>query len=134
LLFRLSHVFSKELLWKGQDMVNHIVLMKFKNGISEPDIKDLEISMDDLPNKITEIHTYEFGRNLVSSQKSYDFALVALFANLQTLQQYQSHPQYLKVAEKIRKICDDIISVNFEGSDAGSTAIERPPWDPIPLK
>ena len=115
-------------------MINHIVLMKFKPDVSSADIEDLEKSLDDLPNKIIEIHSYEFGRNLVPSEKAYDFALVALFANLQTLDQYREHPQHLKVLVKIRKLCDDLITVDFEGSDADSTAIERSVWDPSPLQ
>lgn len=115
-------------------MINHVVLMKFKPDARPADIEDLEKSLDDLPNKIIEIHSYEFGRNLVHSERSYDFALVSLFANLQTLDQYRKHPQHLKVLDKIRKLCDDLVSVDFEGSDAGSTAVERSVWDMDPFK
>ena len=114
-------------------MINHVVLMKFKPQASRADIADLEKELDDLPNKIIEIHSYEFGRNLVQSDRSYDFALVSLFANLQTLDRYRKHPRHLKVLKKIRELCDDIVTVDFEGSDAGSTAIERPAWDVSPL-
>jgi hypothetical protein len=118
----------------GCAMINHVVLMKFKPDASQADIEDLEKSLDDLPNKIIEIHSYEFGRDLVRSDRSYDFALVSLFANLQTLEQYRNHPQHLMVVQKIRHLCDDIVTVDFEGSDAGSTAIERSAWDISPLK
>ena len=114
-------------------MINHVVLMKFKPQAGQADIEDLEKELDDLPNKIIEIHSYEFGRNLVQSDRSYDFALVSLFANLQTLDQYRNHPRHLKVLKKIRELCDDIVTFDFEGSDAGSTAIERSAWDVSPL-
>jgi hypothetical protein len=115
-------------------MINHVVLMKFKPEASPADIEDLERSLDDLPNKIIEIHSYEFGRDLVRSERSYDFALVSLFANLRTLDRYRKHPLHLKVLEKIRNLCDDLVTVDFEGSDAGSTAIERSVWDTGPFK
>jgi len=114
-------------------MINHVVLMKFKPQTSQADIDDLEKELDDLPNKIIQIHSYEFGRNLVRSDRSYDFALVSLFANLQTLDQYRNHPRHLKVLKKIRQLCDDIVTADFEGSDAGSTTIERSAWDISPL-
>ena len=114
-------------------MINHVVLMKFKPHTGQADIEDLAKELDDLPNKIIEIHSYEFGRNLVQSDRSYDFALVSLFANLQTLDQYRNHPRHLKVQKKNRELCDDIVTVDFEGSDAGSTAIERSAWDVSPL-
>ena len=85
--------------------------------------------LDDLPNNVTEIHTYEFGQDLTHSAKSYDFAIVALFANLEALGRYQNHPQHLPVVKKIQEICDDIVTADFEGSDAGSIDIERPAWD-----
>jgi len=37
-------------------MLNHVVLLKFKPGVSNSEIEALEKMLDDLPNKITEIH------------------------------------------------------------------------------
>ena len=89
-------------------MINHVVLAKFKPGVGQADIEELERMLDDLPNKVTEIHTYEFGQDLTHSAKSYDFAIVALFANLETLDRYQTHPQHLPVVKKIQEICYEI--------------------------
>jgi len=110
-------------------MINHVVLAKFKPGVGKADIEELERMLDDLPNKVTEIQTYEFGRDLTRSAKSYDFAIVALFANLEALDRYQTHPRHLPVIQKIQEICEDIITADFEGSDAGAITIERPEWD-----
>lgn len=114
-------------------MINHIVLLKFKPDVSEVDIEELERMLENLPNKITEIHTYEFGRDLVRSARSCDFALVALFANLETLERYQTHPQHLPVVKKIQEICESVNTVDFEGSDAGSIDMERPALEINPL-
>ena len=100
-------------------MINHVVLMKFKPDVNDDAIADLEKSLDDLPNKILEIQTYEFGRDRVHSEKSYDFALVSLFANLEAAKRYQEHPAHLKVLQKITRLTDNIIVVDFEGTDAG---------------
>ena len=100
-------------------MINHVVLMQFKPDVSDDQIDDLEKCLDDLPNKIVEIHAYEFGRDLVRSQRSYDFALVSLFANLEAVRRYQEHPAYLKVHQKMNKLCESILTVAFEGTDAG---------------
>lgn len=107
-------------------MINHIVLMKFKPGVDGDAIDDLEKSLDQLPNTIREIHMYEFGRDIVHSDRSYDFALVSLFANLEALDRYRSHPDHLNVLAKIKNLCADIIAVDFEGTDASSLK-ERPP-------
>jgi hypothetical protein len=101
-------------------MLNHIVLLKFKSGVSNTDIEELEKMLGDLPNKITEIHSYEFGRDVMRSERSYDFALVSLFANPETLERYQQHRQHLPVLKKIKQLCENVATVDFEGSDAES--------------
>ena len=100
-------------------MINHVVLIKFKPGVKDTDIDALEKSLDHLPNKIIEIQTFEFGRDLLAMENSYDFALVALFANLEAVRRYQEHPAYLKVLQTIRRLSEDILTVDFEGTDAG---------------
>lgn len=114
-------------------MINHLVLLKFKSGVTESDIAELEKMLDDLPNKITEIHLYEFGRDIIRSQRSFDFALVSLFANIEALERYQQHRQHLPVLKKIKQMCENVATVDFEGSDAGSIDIDRPTWDFKPI-
>ena len=114
-------------------MLNHVVLLKFKSGILDTDIEELEKMLDDLPDKIPEIHSYEFGRDIMHAEKSYDFALVSLFANPETLERYQQHRQHLPVLKKIKQICATVVTVDFEGSDAGSIEIERPIWEFKPI-
>ena len=110
-------------------MISHVVLLKFKPGVSDADIEELEKSLDELPNKITEIHTYEFGRDLIRSERSYDFALVSLFANLEALERYQQHRHHLPVVKKIKELCESVITVDFEGPEARSISKEMPSWD-----
>lgn len=97
-------------------MITHVVIMKFKPDVREEEVTDLENSFDALPEKITEIQSYEFGKDVVGSERSYDFALVAVFANLETLRQYQDHPAHLAVMQKIKKMCAEIRAVDFEAS------------------
>ena len=110
-------------------MINHVVFAKFKPGVGKADIEELERMLDDLPNKITEIHAYEFGRNEIPSKRSFDFALVSLFANDIALKRYQEHRQHLPVLKKIKALCETVATVDFQGSDAGSIDRERPAWD-----
>jgi hypothetical protein len=114
-------------------MISHIVLLKFKPGVKESTIDDLEKLLDDLPNKITEIHSYEFGRDVLQSERSYDFGLIALFANTEALSRYQVHPDHLVVIEKLADMCDSIITVDFEGTDASSLKGKTPEADSIDL-
>jgi hypothetical protein len=100
-------------------MINHVELIKFKPDVKDEEIDALEKSLDDLPNMIIEIQTFEFGRDLTHSKRSYDFALVALFANLEALGRYQEHPAHLKVRQKMSRLSENILAADFEGTDAG---------------
>lgn len=100
-------------------MINHVVLIKFKSDVKDDEIDDLEKGLDDLPNQIVEIQAFEFGCDLIHSERSYDFALVSLFANLEAVRRYQEHPAHLKVLQKMNRLSEDILSVDFEGTDAG---------------
>ncbi|MFB3924877.1 MAG: Dabb family protein [Syntrophales bacterium] len=94
-------------------MLKHIVLMKFKPGIAEEDIKDMEKSLKNLPRAIPEIKGYEFGRDL-RPERAYDFALVSVFDDFAALNRYRPHPDHLLVLNKVKNICDVIQAVDFE--------------------
>lgn len=113
-------------------MLNHVVLMKFKPEVSDEDIRGLELMLDELPNKILEIKVYEFGRNTIPSERSYDFALIALFANPGALERYQKHPDHLPVSAKIQSMCSNVVTVDFDGANASATDAGLPEWERDP--
>ena len=95
-------------------MLHHIVLMKFNSDVKEEDVVRLEALLEALPDHVIEIQTYEFGRDVVRSERSYDFALVSGFANLEAMRRYQIHPEHQKVVAHIRSICEDLCAVDFD--------------------
>ena len=101
-------------------MINHVVMIKFKPEVAESDIKNLEQSLDALPNTVLEILSYEFGKDIIKSERSFDFALVGLFANTETLERYQNHPDHLAIIDTLKGMCENIYTVDFEGTDSGS--------------
>jgi hypothetical protein len=115
-------------------MLTHVVLMKFNPGIEESEVHELERLLDDLPNKIMEIQMFEFGRDVLRSERSYDFALVALFANLPALERYQNHPDHLPVAAKIKAMCASLAAVDFYGADGSATEAGTPEWERDPFE
>ena len=111
-------------------MLHHLVLMKFKPDVTDEMIEDLERHMNDLPNSITEIQVYEFGRDIVRSERSYDFGLVSVFANMESLKRYQVHPDHQAVLGKLKAMCENIVAVDFEASgfDAVKETLPKPPF------
>ncbi len=100
-------------------MLSHVVSMKFRSTVTTTDIDELDRMLEDLPNTIVEIQMYEFGRDVLHTGRSYDYALIALFANEEALRRYQTHPDHVKVLEKLNALCENVITVDFFGTDAG---------------
>ena len=94
-------------------MLRHVVFFKFKKGVGEVEITDLEQSLAELPPVIPEILSYEFGRDVVRSERSYDLALVSTFKDLDALQRYQKHPDHQVVLEKVNDLCESVVAVDF---------------------
>lgn len=96
-------------------MLKHIVFMKFKQEVTDEDTKDLERSLGALPKIIPEIKGYEFGRDIVRSERSYDFCLISSFEDLEAMKRYQVYPEHVAVIGKVRSMCENILAVDFEG-------------------
>jgi hypothetical protein len=95
-------------------MIKHVVFMKFKEGTEESAIAEIETSLGALPGRIPEIYSYEFGRDVIGSNRSYDFALVSAFADLEALDRYRVHPDHQQAVQKITEACSSILAVDFE--------------------
>lgn len=95
-------------------MLKHVVFMKFKQAVGDSEIKELEKSLGALPGAIAEIKGYEFGRDIVRSERSYDFCLVSTFTDLESMKRYQVHPDHVVVIKKVLSLCESILAVDFE--------------------
>jgi len=113
-------------------MITHVVMMKFKPAVSDSEIDELKALLDGLPDKIDEIQSYDFGRDTLRSDRSYDFALVSVFANLDTLKHYQVHPAHQVVVKKLGGMCEHIAVVDYENAPYHQQGGDAP--DPLNSK
>lgn len=95
-------------------MVKHVVFMKFKKDAVDSEIGEVEKGLAGLPAIISEIRGFEFGRDVVRSERSFDFALVSQFEDLEALDRYRVHPAHLAVVEKIKKVAETLLAVDFK--------------------
>ncbi len=95
-------------------MLKHIVLFKLKEGISEAQVEELATGLGRLPEIIEEIREFAFGRDVIGSERSYDFGLVSLFDDLAAMERYQVHPDHQKVVAIVKQICASVVAVDFE--------------------
>lgn len=95
-------------------MIKHVVLFKFKPETTEEQIEQLAAGLGALPEVIEEIREFVFGRDVIRSERSYDFGLVSLFDDLAALQRYQVHPDHQQVVAHVKQVCSGVVAVDFE--------------------
>ena len=93
-------------------MLKHVVLAKFKPGVTAADIAQLKKSLASLPGIIPEIKGYDFGED-TRPERTFDFALVSTFGHAEALKRYITHPDHAVVGKFIRGLCDNLQIVDF---------------------
>lgn len=94
-------------------MIQHMVMFKLKTDVDETAFTELEQQLADLPGHIAEIESFSFGLDVVRSERSYDFGLVAGFKDLEALKRYQIHPKHQEVLKSLKAFSENIIAVDF---------------------
>ncbi len=94
-------------------MIQHVVMVTFKEDAGEEQIDELERLLGALPAVIPEIRQYDFGRDVLRSERSFDFALVSAFEDLEALDRYRRHPRHQEVLQLMGRICDRTQVVDF---------------------
>jgi hypothetical protein len=95
-------------------MLKHIVFMKFKPSVIQADIDQLKKDLGGLPIAIPEIREFIFGQDILRTERSWDFALVSAFEDLEAMSRYQVHPDHQVVVQRVRAMCDSLTVVDFE--------------------
>jgi hypothetical protein len=96
-------------------MIRHIALIRFKDEVTSGDIENLEAGLRALPEKISAIEAYAFGRDLGVSEGTWDFAIVADFADVEAFHAYQADPDHVEVLAYLsRPLTAEIKRIQFE--------------------
>jgi len=96
-------------------MLKRVAVFKLKKDVPESEMAGIEKGLAGLPGAIPEIAgSFQFGRDVLHSERSYDFAVVAEFENIEAIQRYRSHPAHQEVLKKLLEHCDSIVTVDFE--------------------
>ena len=95
-------------------MITHLVFFKFKPETTNTEIQQLAEGLGRLPEFIEEIQEFRFGADVIRSERSYDFALVSSFEDLEAMQRYQVHPEHQKVIAHVKVITSSVVAVDFE--------------------
>lgn len=83
---------------KASKTLNHVLLFQWSED-HEPEIKSEIIALfQALPNKIDGFETIDI-RELVMTTDNFDTVVVQRYASEEALEQYQNHPDHLRIVE-----------------------------------
>lgn len=95
-------------------MIKHLVLFRFREDAGSAAIDAIVAGLEGLPALIADIGSFEVGRDILRTERSYDLALVADFADLAALERYQVHPEHQKVVALVKKAASSVVAVDYE--------------------
>ena len=99
-------------------MIKHLVLLTWKEGVSQDQIDDVTSAFRDLGKEIEGIGSYSFGQDAGIYRGNADYALIAEFRNESDLKAYVVHPSHQELLSKVTgPILDSFQSIQFNVSE-----------------
>ena len=95
-------------------MIKHVVLLTWKDGVSQEQIDAVTVEFRALGEEIEEVSGYEFGQDARIYKGNADYALVAEFKDEEDLKAYVVHPKHQELLAKVTgPILKSFLSVQF---------------------
>jgi len=100
---------------KSDSLLRHVVLFKFKEGTSPEKIAEIEEAFAALPEKITEIHSYEWGLNNSPEglNKGLTHCFFLTFKSEADRATYLPHPDHKAFGALLTPHLDDVTVVDY---------------------
>ncbi|GAM54035.1 stress responsive alpha-beta barrel domain protein dabb [Vibrio ishigakensis] len=97
-------------------MIRHILLIKFKDQTSEPDISELKALFEAIPSKIEGVVAVEWGVNdsPEGKNKGFTHSVLMTFADEAARQRYLPHPEHDALKVVFRPILEDLIVLDYQ--------------------
>jgi len=98
-------------------MIRHIVMFKMKESAEGADksenLNKLKSGLGSLVGMIPEIRSFDVGQDVLNTAFSYDLVLCSEFDSKDDLFRYQKHPEHVKIAEFVGKVCASRVVVDY---------------------
>ncbi len=96
-------------------MIEHLVLMQFKDELTDVQLDGLIHRTVSLKDYIPGILDIQLGRNFSNRSKGYEIALTARFTDRAALESYLPHPKHQELISHLKELeIKDTIVVDFE--------------------
>ncbi len=95
--------------------MRHVVMFRFDDHVGDDVIAAIGAALDALPGAIDTILDYRHGRDLGLAPTTFDYAIVARFADVDGFTTYRDHPEHQRfIAEHIAPNVVERVSVQFD--------------------
>ncbi len=84
-------------------MIEHLVLFKFKESITDSDLRQIISHLNNLKNSIDQINDLSVGKNFSDRSQGYQIGLRVQLNSHTDLEAYRNHKDHLKVVNEIIK-------------------------------
>ena len=98
-------------------MIEHIVLLKLKDGVSEDKMKALLAGLNDLKKVIPGMLEVSGGYNnsIEGKANGFNYGFIVKFKDSASRDGYVPHPEHIKLAQTlVGPIVDDVIVLDYE--------------------
>ncbi len=105
----------KEMVTQPDSLLRHVVLFKFKESSSKEDVISIEKAFKDLPNKISEIYSYEWGLNNSPEglEKGFTHCFFLTFLSEEDRATYLPHPDHKAFGKLLGPHLEDVLVVDY---------------------
>lgn len=109
-----NNIKSTELM-KNDSLLRHVVLFQFKVGTSPEKIKEIEDAFHELPNKISEIYSYEWGLNNSPENlnKNFTHCFFLTFKSEADRDIYLPHADHKAFGALLTPFLEDVLVVDY---------------------
>jgi hypothetical protein len=99
----------------NEELLRHVVLIKFKEGTSQEDIKKVEDAFHALESKIPEIRDYEWGTNNSpeGNDKGFTHCFFVTFGSEADRDIYLPHPDHKAFVDVLVPHMEDVLVVDY---------------------
>jgi hypothetical protein len=92
-------------------VIKHIVIFKWREGVTEADVSAVLDDLHALPGAIGALEDYLAAPDLGLTEGTGDLAIIATVASPEALRSYLDHPQHVEVVTRLRAMAESRTAV-----------------------
>ena len=98
-------------------MIKHLVLFKFKEGVTDREREGLAYELECLSGVVSQVKSLQVAFDAGRKNNSYDLALDSEFDTMADMECYLAHPAHVKALENVSRLCQSVAKVDYEMAD-----------------